>query len=126
MNDWNQLENRLRSWKPRRPSPSLKARLFPDAAAAEHDFAWATALNWFAPALAVLCLSTFILSRQPGNFAVPSALSMVSADYAAAAPGDHNIWPRASFEWTNTSGSTSTTGALDFLNTNNSRTGRFN
>lgn len=71
--------------------------------------------------MAVLCLSTFMLTRQPGNFVVTSGLSLVSGDYAAAAPGDHNIWPRATFDWTNRSGSTSTTGSLDLLNTNNSK-----
>ena len=122
MNDWNQLESRWRSWKPRRPSPGLKARLFPNGTAeAERDISWATTLHWFAPAMAVLCLSTFILTRQPGNFAVPSSLNLVSGDYAAAAPGDHNVWPRATFHWTNSNGSTSTTGSLDLLNTNNSK-----
>src|SRR5215510_14486052 len=119
MHDWNQLENRLRSWKPRRPSPGLRARLFPNATAtAERHFSWATALHWCAPAMAVLCLSTFILTRQPGNFVVPSPLTLLSGDYVAAAPGDRNIWPRATFEWTNSNGSTSTTGSLDLRNTN--------
>jgi hypothetical protein len=122
MNDWNRLENQLRSWKPRQPSPGLKARLFPNGSAGvESELSWATALHWFAPALAVLCLSTFMLARPPGNFTVPSALSLVSCDYVAAAPGDHNIWPRATFDWTNSSGSTSTTPSLDFLSTNNSK-----
>ncbi len=114
----------MRSWKPRRPSPGLKARLFP--AAAGHDVSWATALHWVAPALAVLCLSTFMVTRPPGNFAGASVLNLVSADYAAVTPGDHNIWPRASFEWTNSSRSPSTGGSLDFLSTNDSRSARTN
>src|SRR5262245_15666512 len=115
MNDWSQLEKQLRSWKPRRPSPGLKARLFPQATAqAAEEFSWANALHWLAPAMAVLCLSTFMLARQPGIFLAPSAAGhVVSADYAAAEPGDHNIWPRATFEWTNSSGSTSTPGSPD-------------
>src|SRR2546423_13540579 len=32
MNDWNQLESRLSSWRPRRPSSALKKKLFPTAA----------------------------------------------------------------------------------------------
>ena len=104
----------MRSWTPRQPSPGLKAALFPAATREEADFSWAGAVRWFAPAMAVLCLSTFIFTKTPGNFVVASSLSLVTSDFAAAAPGDHNVWPRASFELTNTSASNSSAGPIEF------------
>src|SRR6266516_4892152 len=69
MNNWNELENQLRSWTPRGPSEKVKARLFGGAAgqavttaAAGHP-TW----HWLAPAMAVFLFGMFVVGRQPGG-----------------------------------------------------------
>ena len=72
MNDWNPLENRLRSWKPRAPSPSLKARLFGEAAPAPAREEWSlrpSAWHWLAPAMAMFLLGMFIVGRNEAGLA---------------------------------------------------------
>jgi hypothetical protein len=73
MNNWNELENQLRSWKPRDPSEKVKERLFGNAAGgavAEVDPrhpAW----HWLAPAMAVFLFGMFVMGRQPGGLGSP-------------------------------------------------------
>ena len=69
MNNWNELENQLRSWTPRAPSEKVKARLFGGAASHAVTTAGAghPAWHWLAPAMAVFLFGMFVVSRQPGG-----------------------------------------------------------
>jgi hypothetical protein len=129
MNDWNQVENRLASWTPRRPSAALKARLFgaaeqassADVRRAEPAIAEAHLWRLLAPALALLMAMCMVNGRGTSTltpFVTPStrlgatvALSQPQlASYCAnSAYTEHNVWPRTSFEWTNGSRSLAAT-----------------
>src|SRR5258708_7529772 len=118
MKDSNQLENRLRSWTPRRPSANIKRRLFPEIAEAEREAPDPISWRWLAPAMA-LCIGALIVlakSAQPGlgesaNRGVPTFVALSNLDfatfYAAAGQGDHNIIS-TTFKWTNGAHSTTT------------------
>ena len=108
------LENQLRSWRPRRPSAKLKRRIFGITAA--NDTA-ALTIRWLAPAAACLLLAVTIIHQEPGLTATTSApepvMEMVSSNvsYTNLVPRSDNpernrVLP-ASFEWTNLSGSSS-------------------
>src|SRR5690348_3639646 len=58
----NLLESQLRSWRLRRPSPKVKRRLFPGAAA---DDTASFSLRWLAPAAACLLLALTIVNQGP-------------------------------------------------------------
>jgi hypothetical protein len=110
----NLLENQLRSWRPRRPSPKLKRRIFGAAARRE---AVTLSLRWLAPAAACLLLALTIVKQGPG-FAVGSSgtgplLGVISSNliYTNVVPhngssGDNRVFP-AKFDWTNLTGFTS-------------------
>ena len=131
MKELNQLENRLRSWIPRSPSPNLRSRLFPlqgaeletAAAATERspakpaDLRW----QWLAPAMALFIVSMTFFSRHSTGFtpfiASPAASLVATVAlnephlatyYAAATHSEHNVWPITTFEWTNGSHTLST------------------
>ena len=133
MSHWSQLEKQLRSWTPRAPSPSLKARLFPEAAietgAADADgqsemFALGPAVwHWLAPAMAVFVLGLFVVGQHPAGLehfnaeTSPNFLATVAWSRAELAPSvelapyyasvrhsDNNAL-RSTFEWTNGGGS---------------------
>src|SRR5215472_4159980 len=107
-NEMNQLENQLRSWKPRRPSPKLKRALFGPTVRRE---AISLSLRWMAPAAACLLLAIGIVRQDPG-FSMRSSgtgplLGLVSNNlsYTNILPhnrssGDNSVLP-AKFEWTN-------------------------
>ena len=112
-NEMNHLENRLRSWQPRRPSAKIKRRLFPTASARE---AASLSLRWLAPAAACLVLALTVASKDPGLSAGPSReamMGLISSNLnftnilpKSDSPGRNRVLP-ASFEWTNLSGITS-------------------
>jgi hypothetical protein len=129
MNDWTQLENRLRSWKPRRPSRSIKARLFPQTAEGEPEVVLSGIWGWLAPALTVVMLAALVLARDGRTLApwpTPAPTGLVAAAVlhspnlvAFYAPKRHsalNAWPGATFEWTNEPSSITT--SPPFLRTN--------
>ena len=107
-NEMNLLENQLRSWKPRRPSPKLKRRLFGPTVRRE---AITLSLRWMAPAAACLLLAMGIV-RQDSSFSMHSSgtgplLGLISNNliYTNILPhnrssGDNAVLP-ARFEWTN-------------------------
>ena len=110
----NLLENQLRSWQPRRPSPRIKRRLFPSASSGE---ATGLSLRWLAPATACLMLALTIASQQPGLSVTSTRheamMGLISSNlsYTNILPGNdtpgHNRISSTSFEWTNLSDITS-------------------
>jgi hypothetical protein len=111
-------KNPISSWQPRRPSATLRKRLFnSDRAAILELPPWS--LRWVAPAAACLLL---ILALQPqaSRFSEdagrPLSLVMVAsnrlADVAAMERQEWNRVDSRSFEWTNVSGSTSSVGSF--------------
>jgi hypothetical protein len=108
------LENRLRSWQPRQPSPRLKRQLFPLASRNEIREVW---LRCLAPAVACLFLAVTIIHQEPGLSASSRQAQFSSTgassnlNYAAVFPKQHttdqNEVSHASFEWTNLSDSSS-------------------
>lgn len=105
----NRLENQLRSWRPRRPLPSVKRKLFGAAGEAS-----GLSFRWLGPALACLVLALTIASQEPGLSAAASAhqepmMGLVSSNLSLTnilPEGRNGILP-VSFEWTNLSGFTS-------------------
>ena len=120
MNDWNPLEKQLRSWTPRAPSPSLKARVFrpiPAEGAASVAEEWSLrpgSWPWLAPALAVFLFGMFLSGRNDagldgavgglwdGSFlGQPHLIAYSTATHHS----DANSLPvttfESTFEWTN-------------------------
>jgi len=101
----------LRSWTPRRPSASIKRRLFPEAAPLERELPDPINWRWLAPAMA-LCIAALIVlaNDRRSGFGEPSAYRLTPttfalsnldfATYFAAAQNDRNIL-QTTFEWTN-------------------------
>jgi len=120
MSELNELELRLRSWAPRRPSAGLERRLFRQPVpqtTPEPRFR----LSWMPPAMAALMLlcvlfnqhSSQVLSSAGSNSMVAVALSNQSI--APWLPGsfsrEHNGLPNGTFEWTNGNNSSSGIGS---------------
>ena len=114
----HRLENQLRSWKPRHPSPDLKRRaLNPIAAADDRSPAEAETFlppwRWWAPVTAIAVGALTLLTGQfsiltletrgHGNLIATAALNQpnIVAYLPAAGHSEANAWPGASFEWTN-------------------------
>lgn len=114
----------MRGWKPRPPSPRIKARLFADAETEPQlpvRLLWA----WLAPALAVGLVAAWVLPRpgsarahRPGS-ALTGLVASVAVDsphlVAYVAPWRHstwNAWAGATFEWTNDTGTQTTAPPL--------------
>jgi hypothetical protein len=120
MSELNELELRLRSLAPRRPSAGLERRLFRrpvPKTIPEPGFR----LSWMPPAMAALMLlcvlfnqhSSQALSSAGSNSMVAVALSNQSI--APWLPGsfsrEHNGLPNGTFEWTNGNNSSSGIGS---------------
>lgn len=106
-NETNPLEETLRSWKPRRPSPALEQQLF---AHPRGEFHLSRLLSVLTPVTACLLLTISVL-RQPGAELLVSgrglsavvALGISNQSYAAYLPS--SFQPAANrvdtFGWTN-------------------------
>lgn len=109
------LENQLRSWQPRRPSPRIKRKLFRSAKTEDSS---GFSLSWLAPAAACLLLALTIVNQEPTLSAAAAhryqpMLGVISSNlnYTGVIAGNranarNGISP-TSFEWTNLSGITS-------------------
>jgi len=75
MKELNQLENRLRSWTRVIRRPSIKRRLFPEAAALERELPDPINWRWLAPAMA-LCIAALIVlaNNRHSGFGEPFRL----------------------------------------------------
>lgn len=109
----------MRSWTPRRPSASIKRRLFPQAPADENHLLNPIAWRWLAPAMTLCIGALIVLLRSPhAGFGQPNvppltptfALSNLSFStyYADAGQNERNILQATFFEWTNGAHSTTT------------------
>lgn len=113
-NEMNLLENKLRSWQPRRPSRKLKRQLFGPTNQRE---AVTVSLRWMAPAAACLLLAV-AAARQESSFPGRSsgtgpALGLISSNFSYTnilphnrSQGHNRVFP-ANLEWTNLGGFTS-------------------
>ncbi len=129
MNEWNPLERQLRSWRPRRPSARLKARVFGQAVAIERERR--LAFGWLAPATVCLLLFLVTFSQRNAELTrlasasnqVPMmALTLSNLSFAAYLPGssvnDRNAVRPDTFEWTNHGRSPSSIPAFPQSRTN--------
>src|SRR4030095_2599693 len=116
MNNLEHLENRLRSWKLRRPSPGLRARIFSAETGSESLVVLENYLppwRWWAPVTAMMIGALTLLtgqfnalnfaSRTSARIIATAALSQPNmvAYLPAAGHSEANAWPGTSFEWTN-------------------------
>ena len=110
MNDLSQLETRLRSWTPRRPSAGLKTRIFESGAAVIDDVAEPIvrrlpAWQWLAPSMAVFVVAMMSWGEGPHSSFISSSQSLSASAWRdpqlAASQVENNIWPVATFHWTN-------------------------
>ena len=107
----NSLENRLRSWRPRRPSATLRWRLFlAPAASLPRVLKFA---GWLTPATACLLVAILSLNSENAGRGLPS-LSLASimsnqnyAVYATSRQSQQNNLSVFISDWTNRSGSAS-------------------
>src|SRR5258708_21166754 len=95
MKEFDNLEARLRSWKPRQPSPAIKQNLFgsPGSATALDAYSglgeWFT-LRWLAPAMACLVIALMTTAQRDPHF--PGLAS--SADhwiFRTVTPSNRNL-----------------------------------
>ena len=122
----NELETQLSSWAPRRPSATVKARLFGEQPTANEP---SFSLSWLAPAAVAVLLALAVfnpreISQGSGSrFSGPiAAVIMSNQSYAAYLPSsfqpEQNGLPKDTFEWTNGSGSTSSMHLLSPMKAN--------
>ena len=75
----------MRSWTPRRPSASIKRRLFPEAAALERELPDPINWRWLAPAMA-LCIAALIVlannRREPSAYPLTPTFALSNLDFA--------------------------------------------
>lgn len=109
-NEMKSFENRLRSWRPRRPSPTLEWRLF----RAPTRFALRSArwLGWLAPVAACAWLAVLGLDSESavsGGIHPPSILALASnQSYTVFATSRQSVQNNPSLftsDWTNRSNS---------------------
>ena len=113
-NEMKSLETRLRSWRPRRPSATLKWRLF--LARATSVPRMMRVAGWLTPATACALLTMLILNSENAATTVgrrqPSIMAMMSnqsyAVYVTSRQSVQNNLSVFTFDWTNGSGSGST------------------
>ena len=119
-NEMKSLETRLRSWLPRRPSATLRWRLF--LARAAHGARVANmprmmrVAGWLTPATTCALLTLLVLNSENAATSAghrqPSIMAMMSnqsyAVYATSRQSVQNNLSVFTFDWTNGSGSGST------------------
>jgi len=120
MNDTKQLEMQLRSWAPRPPSAKLRKRLFALPAVAPEPQP-SFRFGWLAPAAAAFLLMG-LLFNQHNNSAISGSghsnemVAMILSNQNAYLPASfqhgQNSVAAETFEWTNGSGFTSSSGSL--------------
>jgi hypothetical protein len=109
-----ELEKQLRSWRPRRPSPSLETRIF--GRKVSEDTARPRRAHWLVPAMAASMLICLVISQRSGPRMESSeearrfAAIVVSNDsapayLAGAFQNEHNLLTARGLEWTNTGNS---------------------
>jgi hypothetical protein len=121
-NEMKSLETRLRSWRPRRASATLKWRLFLARAASVPRMM--RVAGWLTPATACALLTLLILNSEnavlTGSSRQPSIMAMMSnqsyAVYATSRQSEQNNLSVFTFDWTNSSGSGSTLRFTPFRN----------
>ena len=117
----NELEARLRSWVPRRPSASLERRLFGRRSAAA-KLPPALRLTWLAPPVAALLLvGLFLNGHNSAAIGSSNTLPMVAvilsnqnaaAYLCASFTHAENRLPADAYEWTVRGGATSVISAV--------------
>ena len=115
-NEMKSLEDRLRSWRPRRPSATLKWRLFLAHAASVPRMI--RLAGWLTPATACAVMTMLVLNSEnaapAGGSRQPFAMAMLSnQSYAVSVTSrqsEQNNLSVFTFDWTNRSGSDSTIG----------------
>jgi hypothetical protein len=124
MNEMNELENQLRSWAPRRPSPKLEQRLFArrPARADEQRKTPHMSFAWLVPASAALMLVCLVFNQRNSTALASSGsgrlVAVILSNQSAAAylpgsfHGEQNLLTADTFEWTNGSRSTSSISSL--------------
>jgi hypothetical protein len=113
-NEIKSLEARLRCWRPRRASATLKCRLLLARAASVPSMM--RFAGWLTPATACALLTMLILNSENAATTVghrqPSIMVMMSnqnyAVYATSRQSEQNNLSIFTFDWTNGSGSGST------------------
>jgi hypothetical protein len=91
MSNWNYNEDQLRTWRPRRPSPELRAQIFAEpavsAARALSEFS-----RWLVPSFGCFLLAVGSLSqRLPGNgHIMAQSLLTIGTQTAAAEARQHS------------------------------------
>ena len=106
-----ELENRLRSWRPRRASATLKWRLF--LARAANVPRMVRLAGWLTPATVCALLTMLILNSEnavpASGHRQPSIMAMMSnqsyAVFATSRQSEQNNLSAFSFDWTNGSSS---------------------
>ena len=115
MNEMNELEKRLYSWTPRRPSARLERSLFALTPAPEEALL-PFRFGWLAPTTVALALMCVLFNQRYGTpSSAPAGASpmvaMILSNQSAAAylPGsfqaEQNNLPADTFKWTRGSGS---------------------
>jgi hypothetical protein len=110
-NETQSLENRLRSWRSRRASATLRWRLFLARAAGLPRLM--RIAGWMTPATACALLTLLVLNSEnaipAGGARQPSIMAMMSnqsyAVYATSRQSEQNNLSVFTFDWTNGSGS---------------------
>ena len=116
---------------PRRPSAALKARIFsdevgrdvpiaPPAAPRRHMPAW----QWLAPSMAVFVVAMMSWTDNAHPSFITSSESLATsawrdpqlAAYSSAGQIENNVWPTATFDWTNDRQSLSTAPPVPVTN----------
>jgi len=122
-NEMKSLETRLRSWRPRRPSVTLKWRLFlARAVSVPRMLKFA---GWLTPATACLLLAILSLnsenavSTSSAMLSIPTMMSNQSyAVYLTSRQSEQNNLSLFTFDWTNRNGLGSTLRFAPFSKAN--------
>ena len=118
------MEERIRSWTPRPPSPHIEARLFrpPEQTqtARKPALAWYQTLGTTAAACLVMVLTVLNVSHLagPGSATLAGSFMPWSNSYVAMISAPHNTWTAPILGWTNAGGSGSSIRSFDLINTN--------